>query len=152
MMGLRIPKAHKAILEAGVREHTSDVDLRYIIIGFGLAAFIFDLMISEFVSRNTGDANEKFFTIVGICTFILIAYLYVLAKLCRFFPRGARWVIFYSGFIALAGYSLLICFYPALMAAGILMALYLSTVSFVSVRQIYKYHRNLKGSAKENHE
>lgn len=141
MLGLRIPKAHKAILEARVREHTSDVDLRYIIIGFGLAAFIFGLMITEIAARNTGDANEKFFTIAGICTFLLIVYLYALARLCRFFPRGARRTIFCSGFIASAGYFLLIFFYPALTVAGILMILYLSTVSFVSIRQIHKYHQ-----------
>ncbi|HEX7025645.1 MAG TPA: hypothetical protein VF268_00245 [Gammaproteobacteria bacterium] len=160
MMGLRIPKAHKAILEARVREHTRDVDLRYIIIGFGLVTFILFMIISEkFISFEYPDeeflllsVTEQLLIATHAATLPLIVYLYLLAKLCRPYPRGARWAIFYSGMIASANHLFLVFFFPAMIVAELLMILYFSTVSFVSVRQIYKYHRNPQGSAKENHE
>lgn len=142
MLGLRIPKAHKAITEARVREHPSDVDLRYIIVGFGLVAFIFGMMISDLVSKYAdGGNNEELSEETGITSFILIVFLYGLAKLCRSFPRGARWAIFYSSLTAMAGYLLMVwCQYPAMLIAGVAMILYLAIVAYVSVRQIYKYH------------
>ena len=95
MMGLRIPKAHKAITEARVREHPSDVDLRYTIIGLGFFVIIALVIILDFFDKYNNGQNHEILEVLTFCCLSFMLPLYIMAKLCKQFPLGARWAIFY---------------------------------------------------------
>ena len=140
-MGLRIPKAHKAITEARVREHPSDVDLRYTIIGLGIVVFILLVLILDLADKNDEMIDSRNLEVAVFSSFIVLLVLYIASKLCKAFPRGARWAISYFSLAVSLGYLSLVLFVGReLLPIAICVWMLLSIVSWVSIRQIYKYH------------